>query len=177
MIVLVAAKGSVVLLPAVLPPPLNLHWSPCQVKEEKLRDWNDTTIPQVNRLEGRPGPSTGKGHQQKCLLEERHPQLPSPDWSASGDLASLFMGKLLKTWRINGGGEVITAHCYRTCRTSERTKQMHRYQMHNCTTNAIQIPPIFKPFLQEVNTGSNYFIQRNKVLSITNKTHSSQLFK
>lgn len=87
------------------------------------------------------------------------------------------MGNLVKTWCINGGGEVITALCHRTLRTSERTKQMHRYQMHTCTTNAIQIHPIFISFLQEVNTGSNYFIQRNKVLSITNYTHSSQLFK
>ena len=37
--------------------------------------------------------------------------------------------------------------------------------MHTCTINAIQIHPTFKSFLQELNTGSNYIIRRNKTLS------------
>lgn len=37
--------------------------------------------------------------------------------------------------------------------------------MHTCTTDAIQIHPTFKSFLQELNTGSNYIIRRNKTLS------------
>ena len=37
--------------------------------------------------------------------------------------------------------------------------------MHTCTTDAIQIHPTSKSFLQELSTGSNYIIQRNKTLS------------
>lgn len=81
------------------------------------------TIPQVNRLEGRPGPPRGKGPAcRRFLLGGSHPQLPRAVRSARGDPTSLFMRELVDTWCLNGGGEMVTAYCHRTLRTPRGAK-------------------------------------------------------
>lgn len=143
-IVWVAANGLVALSLALLSPPVSLHGSPYQVKEEKLREWNVMTIPQVDKLGGRLSLPNGRGPpNRRSLFGEMHPTTPQCCWSAQGDLASLFTKELVGTWCLNWGGELIIAHGHRTLRTSQRAKQIQRtsnaHLYNQCNSNTFSI--------------------------------------
>lgn len=109
--------------PALSPPCLNLHWSPCQIKEEELREWNVGTILQANRLGANPGSPTGIQPPRKRFLKGRgilNPQCWQMCWRWS---YLFFMGEPAETWFLNGDGRMVTAHCHRTLRTPGKNNE------------------------------------------------------